>query len=87
MKVISSIFRNQGTLSSLRGGSDCDCGMRENEEEAPFQSLPLHFERKYFLGADVSGDQRRVIRREPEPLADRSRSPASHLELSFRDQR
>jgi hypothetical protein len=47
--------------------------------EPPLQSWPLHFERKYFLGADVSGDHRRVIRREPEPLADRACSPAPHL--------
>ena len=33
----------------------------------PFQSWPLHFEGKYFLSADVPGDQRRVIRREPKP--------------------
>jgi hypothetical protein len=47
--------------------------------EVPFQLWPLHFERKYFLSADVSGEQRRVIRREPKPIADHSCSPTPHL--------
>lgn len=36
------------------------------------QSLPLHFERKYFLGADVAGEQRRIIGSEPKPSGSHS---------------
>jgi hypothetical protein len=56
-KSSQASFAN-GTLSSLRSGSDCDCRMRENERKPPFQSWPLHFERIYFLSADVAREQR-----------------------------
>ena len=42
--------------------------MRENESEPPFQSWPLHFERKDFLVADVAREQRRLIGGQPKPL-------------------
>ena len=52
---------------------------RENEREFPFQSWPLHFERIYFLGADLARKQRRVIGSESKPLSHGAGGKAADL--------
>jgi hypothetical protein len=37
-----------GTLTSLRGGSDCDCGMRENERGRPLSIMAIAFRAHIF---------------------------------------